>query len=100
VRSAGKTFGQRNLAKASGISLSDVSAILLGKRRLTRTTLAKLYQAIPRLEMSTNEQVQEEKCIAYVIRDSEGRPSAVHRRKDTGNGKQMWWESPHGKPWI
>jgi transcriptional regulator with XRE-family HTH domain len=59
VRSAGKTCGQRKLAKASGISLSEVSAILLGKRRLTRTTLAKLCQAIPRLEREASEEAEQ-----------------------------------------
>jgi transcriptional regulator with XRE-family HTH domain len=67
VRSAGKTFGKRKLAKASGISLSEVSAILLGKRRLTRTTLAKLYQAIPRLEREASEEAEHVREVVDVV---------------------------------
>lgn len=50
VRQAGKTFGQRKLATAAGVSLSEVSAVLLRKHRPTPMTLAKLYRAIPRLK--------------------------------------------------
>ena len=55
---ANKKFGQQKLAKASGISISEVSAILLGKRQPTRTTLSKLFQAIPRLEREATEEAE------------------------------------------
>lgn len=58
VRCTGKKFGQRKLAEASRISISEVSAILLSKRRPTRTTLSKLFQAIPRLEREASEEAE------------------------------------------
>lgn len=50
VRRAGKKFGQRRLAEAADISLSEVSAILRNRRRPTPATLTKLHRAVSRLE--------------------------------------------------
>lgn len=58
VRQVGKKFGQRKLAEASGTSLSEVSAILCGRRRPTPATLTKLYRVIPLLEGDASEQAE------------------------------------------
>jgi hypothetical protein len=43
---AGQKFGQHRLAMVADVALSEVSAVLLRKRRPTPATLAKLYRAI------------------------------------------------------
>ncbi len=52
---AGKRFGQRKLAEAAGVSLSEVSAVLLGKREPRPATLAKLHRALANLEGEARE---------------------------------------------
>lgn len=34
--------------------------------------------------------------VRFEIRDSAGEPVAIHCRRDTPGGKQMWWERPDG----
>ena len=55
---AGQKFGQPALAAVAGVSLSEVSAVLLRKRRPTPGTLAKLYRAIPQLEREACEEAE------------------------------------------
>ncbi len=43
---ANNRFGQRTLAETAGVSLSEVSAVLLGKRDPRLATLAKLHKAL------------------------------------------------------
>ena len=64
VRQAEKRFGQRKLAKAADVSLSEVSAILLSKHDPTSATLAKLCQAVARLE---REALQEAREVQEVV---------------------------------
>ncbi|MDP9440315.1 MAG: helix-turn-helix transcriptional regulator, partial [Actinomycetota bacterium] len=52
---AGNRFGQRNLAEAAGVSLSEVSAVLLGKRKPRPAMLAKLRRALDNLEAEARE---------------------------------------------
>jgi hypothetical protein len=56
VRLAGKMFRQRKLAKASRISISEVSAVLLGNRQPNPVTLSKLYTAVSRSEREARKQ--------------------------------------------
>jgi hypothetical protein len=43
---ASQKFSQHRLAKVADVSLSEVSAVLLRKRRPTATTLARLYRPV------------------------------------------------------
>ncbi len=52
---AGKRFGQRNLAEAAGVSLSEVSAVLCRKREPRPAMLAKLRRALANLETEARE---------------------------------------------
>jgi hypothetical protein len=45
-----RNHGQRKLAKEAGVSLSELSAVLLGKRCLSSAPLAKLCVAVFRLQ--------------------------------------------------
>jgi transcriptional regulator with XRE-family HTH domain len=55
---AGEKFSQRKLAKAAGVSLSEVSAILCGRRKPAPATLARLRRAITRLEREASEEAE------------------------------------------
>lgn len=39
----------------------------------------------------------ESKTTVFEVRDPKGKLMAVHRRRDTDEGKQMWWERPDGE---
>jgi transcriptional regulator with XRE-family HTH domain len=68
---AGKRFGQRKLklAEAADISLSEVSAVLRGKRKPTPTTLAKLCRAAPQLEAVYREQAVYTRVVLDAVRE-------------------------------
>jgi hypothetical protein len=53
---AAEKFGQRKLAKMADVSLSEVSAVLLRKRRPSPATLSKLYRTVFCLEREAREQ--------------------------------------------
>jgi hypothetical protein len=63
------TCGQRKLAAAAGVSLSELSAVLLGKRRSNCATLAKLYRAVSRLESDAREQAGHVQEVLVAVRD-------------------------------
>jgi transcriptional regulator with XRE-family HTH domain len=65
---AGQKFGQHKLATASGVSLSEVSAVLLRKRRPTPATLAKLYRAISQLERVASEESEHIRKVLAAVR--------------------------------
>jgi len=69
VRLAGTKFGQRKLAKTAGVSLSEVSAVLLGKRRPSLATLSKLYRAAAHLEKDAREQAEYVQEVLDAVRD-------------------------------
>jgi hypothetical protein len=68
VRAAGQKFGQPALATAAGVSLSEVSAVLLRKHRSTPVTLAKLYRAISQLEREASEEAEHVREVLDVVR--------------------------------
>jgi predicted transcriptional regulator len=65
---AGKRFGQRKLAEAAGVSLSEVSAVLLGKREPKPATLAKLHRALSHLEREASEDGEHVREVLDVVR--------------------------------
>jgi hypothetical protein len=65
---ASKKFGQRRLAKVADVSLSEVSAVLLSKRRPSLATLSKLYRAVSRLEREAREQAEHVRVIVDAVR--------------------------------
>ena len=67
VRAAEK-FGQRALAKAAGVSLREVSAIVCGEWKPTTTTLAKLYWAVSQLESACREQAEYTQKVLDAVR--------------------------------
>lgn len=69
VLRAGQQFGQRRLAKASDVSLSEVSAILQGKRRPRRETLATLWHAAVALEQAEQEREAEARDVIEAVRE-------------------------------
>jgi transcriptional regulator with XRE-family HTH domain len=69
VRLAGKKFGQRTLARAAGVSLSEVSAVLLRKRRPTPAMLTRLYRAVPQMEKEADEQAKHRREVLDAVRD-------------------------------
>jgi transcriptional regulator with XRE-family HTH domain len=68
VRRASKKFGQYKLAKAANVSLSEVSAIALFKRRPTPATLAKLYRAVSQLEREAYEEAEHVREVLDAVR--------------------------------
>lgn len=68
ARRAANTHGQRQLATAAGISLSELSAVLLGKRRASPSTLTKLCMAASRLQRSEWEEVEQTKSVLDEVR--------------------------------
>ncbi len=67
---AGQKFGQPALATAAGVSLSEVSAVLLRKRTPTAATLAKLYRAVSRLEREASEEAEHVQEVLDAVRRS------------------------------
>ncbi len=65
---AGQKFSQPALAMAAGVSLSEVSAVLLRKRTPTPGTLAKLYRAISRLEREASEEAEHVQEVLDAVR--------------------------------
>jgi transcriptional regulator with XRE-family HTH domain len=75
ARGAAETHGQRQLAAAAGISLSELSAVLLGKRQPSKTTLTKLYRALPRIERDAREQIDDAQDVLDTVREQSQRTS-------------------------
>jgi transcriptional regulator with XRE-family HTH domain len=65
---AGQKFGQHRLAMVADVSLSEVSAVLLRKRRPTPATLAKLYRAVSQLEREVSEEAVHVREVLDAIR--------------------------------
>jgi len=59
VREVADTHGQRKLAATAGVSLSELSAVLLGKRSPSPSTLAKLCMAVSCLERAGREEAEQ-----------------------------------------
>ena len=59
ARQVADTHGQRRLAAAAGISLSELSAVLLGKHSPSPSILAKVCVAVSRLQRAEREQVEQ-----------------------------------------
>ena len=68
IRSAAE-FSQREIAKESGISLREVSAILRGQRNATRHTLMRLAQAVRTLSLRKREDAENEDRLLGVLRE-------------------------------
>jgi len=62
------TFGQRQLAAAAGVSLSELSAVLLGKRSPSPSTLAKLCMAVSRLQRAQSEEADRTRSVLDDVR--------------------------------
>jgi transcriptional regulator with XRE-family HTH domain len=60
--------GQRQLAAAAGVSLSELSAVLLGKRRPSPSTLAKLCMAVLRLQRSGRDEAENSRSVLDKVR--------------------------------
>jgi hypothetical protein len=65
---AGQKFSQHALATAAGVSLSEVSAVLLRKRSPTPAMLARLYRAIPRMEREASEEAEHIREVLDAVR--------------------------------
>jgi transcriptional regulator with XRE-family HTH domain len=59
---------QRKLAEAAGISLSELSAVLLGKRSPSTSILNKLCTATSRLQRIESEEVEQTKSVLEEVR--------------------------------
>jgi transcriptional regulator with XRE-family HTH domain len=68
IARAGEKFGQRSLAKAAGVSLSEVSAVLLGKRTPKPAVLSKLYKAVSHMEREAREQAGYVRNVLDIVR--------------------------------
>jgi transcriptional regulator with XRE-family HTH domain len=62
------THGQRRLAEAAGISLSELSAVLLGKRSRSHSTLNKLCMAASYLQKAEREEDERTKSVLEEVR--------------------------------
>lgn len=63
-------FGQRQLATAAGLSLSEVSAVLTGQRKNpTHETLAKLYKGLQDLEAARRDQTEHENAVLAAVKE-------------------------------
>jgi transcriptional regulator with XRE-family HTH domain len=60
--------GQRLLAQTAGISLSELSAVLLGKRQPNPSTLAKLSLAIYRLQKVERDETEQTQNVLDRVR--------------------------------
>jgi hypothetical protein len=69
VLRAAQKFGQRALAKAAGVSLREVSAIVRGHWKPVPETLVKLVRAIPQLEAAYRRQVADEQAVLTAARE-------------------------------
>jgi len=65
---AGKRFGQRKLAEAADVSLSQLSEVLLGKREPRPATLAKLRRALANLEAQARKASEVERGVLKRVR--------------------------------
>jgi transcriptional regulator with XRE-family HTH domain len=61
-------FSQRALAKAAGVSLREVSAVLRGRWTPSRETLAKLYRAAPKLQEAEQTHAERRKALLAAVR--------------------------------
>ncbi len=63
ARGVADTLGQRQLADAAGVSLSELSAVLLSKRHPQPSTVAKLRVAVFRLQRAELEEAEQTKSV-------------------------------------
>ena len=68
TRGVANTFGQRQLAAAAGVSPSELSAVLLGKRRPSPSTVAKLGAAASRLQRAESEEAEQTERVLDEVR--------------------------------
>lgn len=78
LREAADRFGRRTLAKAAGVSVREVGAILRGERQATRETLTKLVAAVPQLEAAERERADRERTVPEAV---QGRCREVSSRR-------------------
>ena len=60
--------GQRKLAEAAGMSLSELSAVLLGKRYPHTSTLSKMCIAVSRLQSAQSEEIERTRSVLDDVR--------------------------------
>jgi transcriptional regulator with XRE-family HTH domain len=68
ARGIADTHGQRLLAQTAGISVSELSAVLLAKRQPNPSTLAKLRMAVSRLQRSESDEADQTKTVLDEVR--------------------------------
>jgi transcriptional regulator with XRE-family HTH domain len=68
TRRVADTRGQRKLAEAAGMSLSELSAVLVGKRNPSLSTLAKLCVGISRLQRAERDEAEQAKSVLEAVR--------------------------------
>ena len=68
ARGVADTYGQRKLADAAGISLSELSAVLLGKRYSHTSTLSKMCIAVSRLQSAQSEEIERTRSVLDYVR--------------------------------
>lgn len=68
ARRVADTYGQRQLAAAAGVSLSQLSAILLGKRHPNSSTLTKLCTATSCLQRVQSEEAEQTNKVLDEVR--------------------------------
>lgn len=68
ARRAADTRGQRRLAAAAGVSLSELSAVLLGKHSPGPSTLNKLCAAVSQLQRAEREEAEQTKSVLDEVR--------------------------------
>jgi hypothetical protein len=68
ARLVADAFGQCQLAAAVGVSLSELSAVLLGKHRPSPSTLTKLCMAVSCVQRAESEEVKQARSILDEVR--------------------------------
>ncbi len=63
ARRVADTHGQRQLAAAAGVSLSELSAVLLDKHSANLSTLTKLCEAVSRLQRVERDQAEQTRSV-------------------------------------
>jgi hypothetical protein len=69
VRQGGRKSGQRKVAKVAGVSLSEVSAVLLGKHQSSLATVPLLYSGQCPVWREAHDQAEHVREVLEVVRD-------------------------------
>jgi transcriptional regulator with XRE-family HTH domain len=84
ARRVAHTHGQRKMAATACVSLSELSAVLLGKRYPSRSTLTKMCMAVSRLQRAESEEAEQTFCVLEEVRRRCKGPGLCHFARRAG----------------